>query len=80
MRNVSLENYTAHSEPLFKNLNILKFSDKLAHSRAVFMHKHCHNKLPTSFTGIFTHTITTDMMQSRHNDYNHPNVPAVKKT
>ena len=79
IRNVSLEHYKAHTEPLFKNLNILKFSDKLTHSRAVFMHKYRHNKLPTSFTGIFTDTMTTDIMQSRHNDYNYQNVPAVRK-
>ena len=79
IRNVSLENYRAHSEPLFKKLNILKFSDKLAHSRAVFMHKYRHKKLPKSFTGIFTDTMMTDMMQSRHNDYNYQNVPAVRK-
>ena len=43
------------------------------------MHKYRHNKLPTSFTGIFTDTMTTDIMQSRHNDYNYQNVPAVRK-
>ena len=80
IRNVSLESYKAHSEPLFKSLNILKFSDKLAHSRAVFMHKYRHNKLPTSFHGIFTETMTTDMLQSRHNDYNYQNVPAIRKS
>ena len=80
IRNVSLESYRAHSEPLFKSLNILKFSDKLAHSRAVFMHKYRHNKLPTSFNGIFTEIMTTDMLQSRHNDYNYQNVPAIRKS
>ena len=36
-------------------------------------------KSPKSFTGIFTDTMMTDMMQSRHNDYNYQNVPAVRK-
>ena len=80
IRNVSLENYRAHSEPLFKKLNILKFSDKLAHCRAVFMHQYRHNKLPTSFTGMFTDTMTTDTIQSRHSDYNYLNIPAIRKS
>ena len=63
----------------FKTLSILKFSDKLSHSRAVFMHKYRHNKLPASFSGTFTDTTMTDTMQSRHNDYNYQNLPAIKK-
>ena len=43
------------------------------------MHKYRHKKLPKSFTGIFTDTMMTDMMQSRHNDYNYQNVPIVRK-
>ena len=79
IRNISLKSFKAHTEPLFKTLGILKFSDKLSHSRAVFMHKYRHNKLPTSFSGIFTDTIMTDAMQSRHNDYNYINIPAIRK-
>ena len=44
------------------------------------MHKYRHNKLPTSFNGIFTEIMTTDMLQSRHNDYNYQNVPAIRKS
>ena len=79
IRNISLKSFKAHTEPLFKTLSILKFSDKLSHSRAVFMHKYRHKKLPTSFSGIFTDTTMTDSMQSRHNDYNYENSPAIKK-
>ena len=43
------------------------------------MHKYRHKKLPTSFSGIFTDTTMTDSMQSRHNDYNYENSPAIKK-
>ena len=44
------------------------------------MHKFRHNKLPISFNGIFTDTMTKDMLQSRHNDYNYQNFPAIRKT
>ena len=43
------------------------------------MHKYRHKKLPTSFSGIFIDTTTTDSIQSRHNDYNYQNVPAIRK-
>ena len=78
IRNISLKKFNAHTEPLFKTHDILKFKDKLAHSRAIFMHKYRHNKLPASFSGIFTETSMTDSMQSRHNDYNYQNLPASK--
>ena len=43
------------------------------------MHQYRHNKLPDSFSGIFTDTSMTNNMQSRHNDYNYLNLPASKK-
>ena len=43
------------------------------------MHKNRHEKLPASFVGTFTDTIMTDELQSRHNDYNYLNEPAIKR-
>ena len=79
IRNVALKNFRAHTEPIFKNLGILKFTDKLSYCRSVFMHQYRHGKLPPSFTGIFRDTTMSDKVQSRHNDYNYLNEPAVKK-
>ena len=42
------------------------------------MHQYRHGKLPPSFSGIFTETTMSNEMQSRHNDYNYLNKPAVK--
>ena len=42
------------------------------------MHQYRHEKLPPSFTGIFSETTMSDGVQSRHNDYNYLNGPAVK--
>ena len=77
--NVAKKNFRSHSEPLFKQLGILKFPDKLSYCRCVFMHKYRHGKVPVSFSGIFTDTKMTDEMQSLHNDYNYLNEPAIKK-
>ena len=67
------------TEPLFRQLGILTFPDKLSYCRAIFMHKYRHSKLPASFSGIFTETSMTDEIQSRHNDYNYLNQPAMKR-
>ena len=79
IRNVALKSFRAHTEPLFKQFGILKFTDKLSYCRAIFMHKYRHEKLPVSFSGIFTDTLMSDELQSRHNDYNYLNEPAIKR-
>ena len=78
IRNAGLKNFRAHTEPIFKELEILKFTDKLSFCRSVFMHKYKNDKLPISFSGIFTDIICSDSLQTRHNDYNFVNNPAVK--
>ena len=42
------------------------------------MHQFKHDKLPASFSGIFTDIINSDELQIRHNDYNYVNKPAIK--
>ena len=43
------------------------------------MHKYRNEKLPVSFLGMFTDITNTDELQTRHNDYNYINYPAIKK-
>ena len=43
------------------------------------MHKYRNEKLPVSFSGMFTDITNTDELQTRHNDYNYTNHPAIKK-
>ena len=43
------------------------------------MHKYRNEKLPNSFSGIFTDITSTDELQTRHNDYNYINEPAIKR-
>ena len=78
IRNVGLENFRAHTEPIFTQLEILKFTDKLSYCRSVFMHQLKNDKLLISFSGIFTDIINSDNLQTRHNDYNFVNTPALK--
>ena len=78
IRNVALKQYKAHTEPIFKNLQILNVSDKLAYCKSNFIHQYRNNKLPVSFSGIFIDITCTDELQTRHNDYNYSNKPASK--
>ena len=77
---MALKSFRAHTEPIFKQLNILNFTDKLSYCRAVFMHQYRHEKLPTSFSGIFNDVTCTDDLQTRHNDYNYVNEAAIKRS
>jgi hypothetical protein len=49
IRTISLAKYNAHTEPLFKKLNILKLPDLINLSKVKFMHNFIYNKLPSSF-------------------------------
>ena len=51
----------AHSDPLFKELKIVKANDNISLQNCIFVHDYFHGKLPTSFNNIFnkvnkTHT------------------------
>ena len=60
LRNVALKNYKAHTEPIFKDLNILKLRDKFTYCRSIFMHQYRNKKLPISFSDIFTDITNCD--------------------
>ncbi len=49
VRIISLSKYNAHTEPIFKKLNILKISDIFTLHQLKFYHKHMNNKLPEYF-------------------------------
>ena len=78
IRNVALKKFKAHTEPIFKEFQILNLRDKLIYNRSTFMHQYRHEQLPTSFSGLFTDITNTDELQIRHNDYNYINKAAVK--
>ena len=69
IRNVFLSKYKSHSQPIFKELSILNFKDKITMIRSEFMNQYRNGKLPKSFKYKFTDFVTTDRLQTRHNDY-----------
>ena len=79
VRNVALVNFKSHTEPLFKSLNLLKFTDKILFWRANFVNKYRNKTLPISFLGVFNDITDSQELQTRNNWYNYQNIPAVRK-
>ena len=50
---MTFSEFKAHSEPLFKQLEILKFRDSIAVNNCLFVHDYFNNDLPLSFSNIF---------------------------
>ena len=56
MRIMTLSEFRAHSEPLFKKLEILKFCDSISVNNCLFVYDYFNNNLPRSFTNTFLRT------------------------
>lgn len=54
VRTISYANPRAHSEPLFKNLEILPVKQVYVFKIAQFMYKYCNNMLPANFNSMFS--------------------------
>ena len=64
IRIITVSKYNAHTEPLFKALDLLKLKDMLNLSTLKFYYRYLHNNLPASFHSF---QITT---QESHHHYN----------
>ena len=53
MRIMTFSEFKAHSEPLFKELEILKFTDSISLYNCVFVFDYLHGNLPDSFSETF---------------------------
>ena len=58
IRIMTFSKYDDHTSPLFKNLNILKFSDIIYYHNSLFLFKFHSNMLPTAFKEFFVLTST----------------------
>ena len=64
IRIITVSKYNAHTEPLFKALDLLKLKDMLNLSSLKFYYRYLHNNLPAYFNSF---QITT---QGSHHHYN----------
>ena len=66
IRLINSANFVAHTEPLFKELNLMKFEDLLRLKALKFYYKHYHNKMPKYFNNFFTTQSITHPYNTRH--------------
>lgn len=67
IRYITQSNYNAHTEPLFKQLSILKIPEIHHHQIATFMYDYHTGKLPQSFHNAFTYTSQISTTHSTRN-------------
>ena len=53
IRKISFSHFEAHSDPLFKNLGLLKLPDIMKINNIIFVHNVLNNKAPTVFNNYF---------------------------
>ena len=53
VRNVANKDYTSHTDPIFKNLKLLKLDDLFRYNCKIFMYKFSHGLQPISFEKMF---------------------------
>ena len=65
VRIMTFAEFKAHSEPLFKQLGILKFEDNIELSNCLFVHDFLLNNLPDSYVDTFTRLLDKNNCSTR---------------
>ena len=68
-RSMTFSNFNAHSEPLFKQLDILKFNENIVFQNCLFVYNYLKGDLLSSFEFTFnrveeSHSIKTRMTET----------------
>ena len=66
IRIISSVNFNAHTEPLFKKLNILMVKDLMYQKALNFYFRYCNNELPAYFENMFSAVPITHTYPTRH--------------
>ena len=80
MRIMTFSEFRAHSEPLFKKLEILKFQDSIVVNNCSFVYDYLNNKLPRSFINTFLRTDDLYKYKTRQATIGKLYIPAYKTT
>jgi hypothetical protein len=80
MRIMTFSEFRAHTEPLFKKLQILKFSDCISVNNCSFVYDYFNNTLPASFTNTFLRTDDLHQYSTRQATYGQLYAPRYKTT
>ena len=80
MRIMTFSEFRAHSEPLFKQLEILKFRDNIAVNNCLFVYDYFSNELPVSFSNTFKITYDLHKYSTRQATTGKLYIPRYKTT
>ena len=80
IRLICSANFLAHTEPLFKELNILKINDIMQARALKFYFRYCNSELPQYFTNIFTTQPVVHPYTTRFRDVPRQAIPARNST
>ena len=72
--------HNTHTTPLFKDSNILKFSDKIALKNCIFIKNYFNQTLPTPFKNWFTLSTDSHTHNSRWSNLGCLKIPPHKTT
>ena len=75
VRALTNSKYNAHTEPIFRNLRLLKVSDIFELNLLKFYFKYKNNGLPSYFDNMFEFSQTTHNYETRHRNMTHPRLP-----
>ena len=79
-RIMSFSDFKAHSEPLFKQLKILKFTDNIVLQNCLLVYDFFNGNLPDSFEGIFSRVGDTHSNHTRNAGKGMLSIPRYKGT
>ena len=80
VRVVCLARYNAHTDPLFKTLNLLQVPDILKLRSLKFYYRYLENKTPDYFNNIFAATIPSHRYFTRHRNDSQVPIPSRNST
>ena len=80
MRIITFSEFRERSEPLFKKLEILKFTDSIAVNNCLFVHDYFSKNLPNAFTNTFIRTNDLYNYSTRQSSIGKLFIPTYKST
>ena len=66
IRHLTLANYNAHTDKLYKYNNLTNFTDTISTQKATFLHNYRHNRLPINFNNMFTYKQDSNIDRLHH--------------
>ena len=77
---MTFSEFRAHSEPLFKKLDIMKFQDSIVVNNCLFVYDYLNNNLPGSFINTFLRTNDMHEHKTRQATTGKLYIPSYKTT